>query len=160
MIQPLRRLHRGMASAMALAIPAVIAAGIMARQPAPGPASVPSELDFPNDGIRTLFAADDLWRRTRIATRILILPGDPDQRWIELEPLEEFAQPDLLLYWSDAARPRERLAPESRLLGALRGRGPRRFSVPDTVNLREGYLILYDLAHAEIFGIAEVPTKL
>lgn len=159
MIQPLRRLHRGMASAMALAIPVVIAAGIMARQPAPGPASVPSELDIPNDGIRTLFAADDLWRRTRIATRILILPGDPDQRWVELEPLEEFSQPDLLLYWS-VARPRELLSPESRLLGALRGRGRQRFSVPDAVNLREGYLILYDLAHAEIFGIAEVPTKL
>lgn len=159
MTQPLRRLHRGMASAMALAIPVVIAAGIMARQPAPGRASVPSELDTPNDGIRTLFAADDLWRRTRIATRIFILPGDPDQRWVELEPLEDFAQPDLLLYWA-TARPRERLAPESRLLGALRGRGPRRFSVPDTVNLREGYLILYDLPHAEIFGIAEVPTQL
>ena len=60
MTQPLRRLHRGMASAMALAIPVVIAAGIMARQPAPGPASVPSELDFPKEEIRTLFAADDL----------------------------------------------------------------------------------------------------
>jgi hypothetical protein len=159
MTSSLRVLHRRAIFAVALAVPMIIAAGITARQPMPRANVFSIAGEDERDGIRTLFAADDLWRRTRIATRILIRPGDPGHRWIELEPLEEFGQADLLLYWS-SARPRERLSPTSHLLGALRGRSPQRFAVPDTVNLREGYLILYDLPHAEIFGIAEVPTQL
>ena len=158
MTRSLRQLHRRMILTVAIAVPAIVAAGIMARVPTPGASVLPMTRETPGEGIRTLFAADDLWRRTRISTRISILPGDPDQRWIELDPREEFAQPDLLLYWS-ASRPGDRLAPASRLLGALRGRGARRFGVPDDVDLRVGYLILYDLAHAEIFGIAEVPVQ-
>lgn len=159
MTRPLRGLHRRAMFFLALGVPVIIAAGIAARPPAPGPSVLPIGDKGESAGVRTLFAADDLWRRTRISTRILIRPGDPGLRWVELEPLEEFAQPDLLLYWSDV-RPRERLSPASRLLGAIRGRGRQRFAVPDTVNLRQGYLILYDLPHAEIFGIAEVPTQL
>lgn len=158
MTRSIRTLHRRLIFSIALAVPVIIAAGITARPPAPGPNVLPVASEKKGNGVRTLFAADDLWRRTRIATRILIRPGDPDHRWIELEPLEEFGQSDLLLYWS-ALRPRERLSPLSRLLGAIRGAGRQRFAVPDTVNLREGYLILYDLPHAEIFGIAEVPTQ-
>lgn len=159
MTRPLRGLHRRAMFFLALGVPVIIAAGIAARPPAPGPTALPNGDGRGSAGVRTLFAADDLWRRTRIATRILIRPGDPGQRWIELDPLEEFGQPDLLLYWSDV-RPRERLSPASRLLGAIRGRGRQRFSVPGAVNLRQGYLILYDLPHAEIYGIAEVPTQL
>jgi hypothetical protein len=142
--------HRGIFVALALLIPALLAAGIGLRPTVP-----------PITGDDTLFLADGFAPKAGedgveivgVGLRFGLTPRS-DGRSVVIRPLETIARPDLLVYW--AARPPRpgedqgaRLA-EAQLVGSLSGRSARVLQLP--AGTRGGHLLVYSLGHGELLA--------
>jgi hypothetical protein len=141
MIAALRRRHRVAWVALALAVPPAFILALAARPTLPPPSEIPAALvvDPPAAALREERA--DLWTPLAIRTRIY------SNGVIELAPLVDLEQPDVLVYWSpDTAK--ERLPDGARWIGRLAGTSPRRFLLPPDA-IGRGYLHLYSLGHAQ-----------
>jgi hypothetical protein len=125
-IRRLRVLHRFVFVALALALPALLVAGLRARRHTiPFPPATVSTSD--TSGFR-LLEKSGLGVRTSSGS-------------IEVIPLRTLTAPDPLLYWSR----KDSLGEGAMLLGPLEGMSLRRYSIPES-----GYLIVYSLGRREI----------
>ena len=135
MIQPLRKVHRRSFVLLALVLPAVFIAGLLARRPL-----VPAE---------------------RVSDRIsLVLPSGAEMV-IDSRDLWGSAvdAPDPLVYWTLAAPAPGSLPGGARLLGSLEAARRNRLRLPGDTGAR-GYLILYSLAWHKPVAQAPVPKEM
>ena len=125
-IRRLRVAHRFVFVLLALALTALLIAGLRARRTQPpissGAANAPE-----TSGFRLL-------EKTGLSVRT---SGGS----IELIPARLTSAPDPLLYWNRT----DSMSEGAMLLGPLDGMSLRRFSIPES-----GYLIIYSLAHREV----------
>jgi hypothetical protein len=160
MIQALRRRHRRIITGLAVVLPLAFSAGLVMRRPQPVMPAIPSPL-LPSAPAFTkiLLEKNDLWRGLEIRTRVYVDHDPPRRVLVELQPQNEIVSPDLLVYWHEGESSSENHPPEnSYLLGALAGKRPGRFVLPEAALLRDGQLILYSLGHQQILAATPLPT--
>ncbi len=156
--------HRGIFVVMAVAIPALLAAGIGLRPRVP-PLSEDEALFIDNG-----FAPADVWAEVGMETEIGIdglrfaLATDADGRALTIRPLEIIARPDLLVYWSaretgpgDDAAGDDVVArlDDALLVGSLSGRSRRVLTLP--AQAEGGNLLVYSLGYGEL--LADLPLR-
>ena len=156
MIAPLRRRHRRMTAALALAVPALYVLALSGRPPEPVAETLPSALagDPPPGEVVNEYGA--LFIGQAVAVR---LRGGGSPWWIELEPREPVTRPEVLVYWTpETPAVADRLPADAFLLGALAGRRTLAFALPEDALGRAGQLVLYSLGHQEVVASAPLPA--
>jgi hypothetical protein len=153
MIRPLRRRHRTMIAALAVLVPAGLAAALAVR---PRPPMVP-QLPGAGPAIDCVrLDRRDLWGELPVRIRVGSSRGGGGTL-IEVRLAGPLRRPDVLLYWSVALPAAgEPLPADSRLLGAIEGGRSTRF-LPEEA-LGGGALVLYSLGHGEVAGAARLPA--
>ncbi len=155
MIAPLRKRHRRTVSALAVLVPALYVLALAARPDPPVVDALPPALADPTPG-EVLSDYGALFTGQAIAAR---LRGDGAARWVELEPREPVARPEVLVYWAPGSEGGyDRLGDGAVLLGALAGARPRAYPLPDAALGRDGRLVLYSLGHQEVVDSAPLPA--
>lgn len=178
MIAPLRARHRAIFLALALLVPAGLAAALLARhERAEATSALRPESDA-SAAVRGALhpeavapsAQRQLWERAPLLggtigrARLLARVDDEGATTglsLELSAVAPAAAPDVLLYWSAqssvAVGEAEALPADARLLGALGGGGRLLLPVPDEA-AGGGALLLYSLGHARLIGRAALPA--
>lgn len=147
MIHSLRTGHRRVFMALALLLPLLFAAALVARRP-PTPQPLDPRLRSAEAPfLRTVWQRDGLWEGMRLRTRLLL--GGDGGAYVELEAQEPLRSPKLLLYWAPARPAGTQPGPGSRLLGALSAIWPQRFELPPG-SADNGVLILYSLGRGRV----------
>lgn len=161
MIRPLRRRHLHVFSLLLLVVPVSFWAALQSRK---GP-TVMSRLPMPltthalPEGARELAAQVPEWDPPLLASRLYRSPQGG--LLVELAPKGHLKQPDLLLYWSGEPSPQRDSLPSSlRLLGSFSGSHAQAYPLPPEAEGASGGLILYSLAHQEIFSSVQLPQGL
>ena len=135
MILPLRRTHRRAMCALALALPVLFIAGLMARRPLVREESAGDRIGLlsPN-GAEILVDARELWA------------GGVDA-------------PDALIYWTAEEPDLTILPTAARLVGSLEAARHGALPLP-TGGAGRGYLVLYSLAWHKPVAKAKVPKEM
>lgn len=161
MIRPLRARHRRVVTVLAVLVPVVFVAGLLARQPVPAEDDLPRSVRPATPERWTAIEIDDVaWGDLALRTIWLAGPEPvaegPRQRGVKLRFLEDPRIPDLLVYWAPTAEGRA-LSLEAHLLGAIGDRQERSWRLPPGA-AGGGVLVLYSLARQEVVGTARVPA--
>jgi len=149
MIQPLRTAHRRASITLALVLPTVLLAGLMARRPLPL-----ADEKRTLEGWQPIRQSDHLWTKHSIHSVLVRNSSDPAMLQVVLEPLEDLSAPDLLVYWSPELSGSGRLPANAVLLGPFGNSKPLQLQESDVT----GFLILYSLAHQSIFDSAPLES--
>ena len=153
MIRPLRVWHRRMISILALVVPALLVAALAVRRPAPTDSDAADPLE------------QERFRPERVTQRISSAPPLPAIE-VELAGLALSLhtalfdeRPDVLLYWS-ADRPASggTWPGEAHLLGSGDGHFDGFLLLPEAARKRDGWLVLYSVAHREVVAELQLPT--
>jgi hypothetical protein len=145
MIQPLRSAHRRVWYALALVLPAILVAGLLARPHGPrSPASMQALKLH-----ETYFSAH-AWTRLPIETRYFLDSRLPTPA-IGFETKPDLNLADPLLYWSASLPDGDRLPPGALLMGEFHS--GRLYPFPP-VAAPGTHLILYSLAHRKVIDTA------
>jgi len=159
MIRPLRVRHRRMIVLLAVALPLLVAAGLLARRPIPRMERLP-------EGLVSAAADSSAIGSPRVTSwdggslRASLRSGVDDARpVVSIELLQELERPDLLVYWSgDIDAVSEGVPGDAELLGRLAGRHPIVFELPVEASDSEGRLILYSPTHDEFVTSFRLPA--
>jgi hypothetical protein len=147
MIQPLRTVHRRAFIALAVVLPTVILAGLAARHPMLRAEAHAAQVS-PS---RVLLRSEkSLWQKHAIQTNFYRDSQNRERIDVVLDPSTQLNEPDLLVYWTEN-KAGDSLPEDARFLGT--------FSSGTVISLRSndgesGHLILYSLAHQEVFDRA------
>ena len=162
MIAPLRRRHRLMTMALAIAVPVLYVVALAARPDEPVTPQLPAALapapagEVDND-FGELFSDPPIVVRSRTDGSRQRRAGVPPKWWLELEPRAPLARPEVLVYWSKSPAT-DRLPEDAWLIGGLAGDRVRAFELPLEAMGLAGYLVLYSLGHQEVVASAELPA--
>ena len=161
MIRPLRTRHRVMVTVLAVALPVLFVAGLLARKPLVGMDATPEALQpFSETYPMLLTETPDLWGEFAIQTRLHADTAPASRLAVELHPEAYLKAPDVLVYWNVDTPLAEGAIPDGAyLLGTLAGTQARHFALPDTALHTDGHLILYSLAHQQTIATARLPSK-
>ena len=131
MIQPLRRWHRFTFFALAVLVPALFSAGLIARRPLVNIEATSDRINLimPN-GTAMVADARELWGKA-------------------------VDDPDLLVYWTENEPQMASLPANAQLLGSLESVRHGVLRVP-----RDGYLTLYSLAYQKAVAKERVPKEM
>ena len=161
MIRPLRTRHRVMVTVLAVTLPILFVAGLLARKPPAEMETIPEALRPFSETSPTLLAeTPDLWGELAIVTRLHADADSASRLAVELHPETYLKAPDVLVYWHTDAPPADGVIPDGAyLLGSLSGAQARRFALPDTALTTDGHLILFSLAHQQTVATARLSSK-
>ncbi len=160
MIRPLRIRHRAMMAVLAVVIPLVFVAGLMAREPIPVMEQLPEavvSLAQPSLAHQIL-EADDLWTVAPITTRVFGDATPATHLAVELTPQASLKLPDVLVYWAPQ-QPAGMLPGDSFLVSSLDGTETVRGALPEAALRTDGFLILFSLARQEVIDVAPLTTR-
>lgn len=145
MIRSLRRRHRQVFLVLAVVLPLLFAAGLVARRTVPvaeaPPVKLPTASDRPG-----LVAWDEAGLR---------LGSGAD--YLDVVPTGAAEFPDILLYWSPDPPEADTPGSQAFLLGAIDGVRAQRCSLPDFAREVDGYLIAWSLAHRRAIAVRPWP---
>ena len=161
MIRPLRRRHRVMVTVLAVTLPILFVAGLLARQPQARVETIPEAVASSSETHPRLLAEEpNLWGELAIITRLHADAAPASGLAVELHPEAYLKAPDVLVYWHVGTMPAENIIPDGAyLLGALAGTQAWRFALPDTALHADGHLILYSLGHQQTIATARLSSK-
>lgn len=155
MILALRQVHRRIFIGLAVLIPAGFITAIAARRPIPVADSLPAALAGAATDFKTvLWTRQDFFRQAGISTRLVGDGVAKGKLAVTFEAPNNFAKPDLLVYWAQGTKGvPDALPGNSQLLGAFAGQAPLQLPL-DAMNI-EGRLILYSLADQEVVAVSQ-----
>ena len=157
MIRTLRRRHRRMIWTLAIIVPVLFVAALLARPTPPIADGLALEATpaYPTE----VNAWDDLWPSVPITTRLLADRMPAEQLAVELTPTEALLRPDVLVYWVPGEVQEAALPETSYLLGALQGTEPQVWPLPEEARYVSGTLLLYSLPHDEVIAHTSLPSS-
>jgi hypothetical protein len=149
MIQPLRTAHRRLFLALAFLLPAILLAGLGARPKHPASSGssvvrVPPSFEF-------VKASPHLLQKHELESKFYRDPNRPGEVAIVFNPVPEWTEPDLLVYWSPDAVQGDTLPAHAQLIGPFAA--SKAFLLPSS---ESGTLILFSLPHQSVFDTARV----
>ena len=154
MIRPLRSRHRVMVFSLAVCLPILFWAGLLARGSGAGAVRLDPALGGAAACLAVSWEDPDRWPGLAITTRVGRQVGDLEGPGCELEPRRSLEHPDVLLYWS-AVPPAGALSEDAFLLGGW-GDARRCFPLPAEFETTPGHLTLFSLAHGQILASASL----
>lgn len=153
--QGLRSLHRRLSLALLVIVPILAILGLALRPGAPPlDAAVRSTLPEPAALSAPAATFDDAFPSLPVSLGRRTAADGTVQ--LELDVAADLGIPALVLYWTpdDAASfPRSAV-----FLGSVWGPGTRRYALPSSFAQRNGTLVLYSMARAEIIGSFTIPS--
>ena len=158
MIRPLRQRHRRMFIVLGVALPVALVAGIAARKPVPVTPSLPGGIvGEPVQFAATQWSRNDLFARQAIQVVLVRERVGAGRLAIKLSAPEDFAKPDLLVYWvAGNSTVSDTIPDDAFLLGSFNGPGP--LPLPPGVSPSSGRLILYSLADHDVVDLSKLLT--
>ncbi len=161
MTRNLRRAHRIGTLALAILVPPLVAAAILARRPVPPVTTIPPSLIVDVDALRSELGFIGEAIAPGVRWRLAPASGSIEET-VEFAIDQDPRIPDLLVYWSlgDTPTAGGPLVGESYLLGRVADRGVRRFELPNAARGRAGSLVLFSLARNEVVAASRGPVPL
>ncbi len=149
-----------MFATLAVAVPAVLAAALLARRPPVLMNVIPTGLGREVTPLpRVLFSRTARAGSVEFEIRVTADSLPPSRLRLGLRPLGDLHLPDPLVYWSGAAAPPDGgLPPDAVLLGSLLGVRPREFELPAAALAADGQVLVYSLGHGALAGEFPLPT--
>ena len=144
MIGPLRIAHRRTFQVLAIGLPILLAVSVLARHSRPIVA-----LEYsPGSEFRQLSVSPGNFHSHKLQLRSFA-KGESTDRYLLVEPGADFAEPDVLVYWT-TSEPRDQTLPsDAHLIGGIGSQFPSR--LPDLVEANhQGYLVLFSSAHFRV----------
>ena len=150
-----------MVTVLAVTLPILFVAGLLARQPQARVETIPEAVASISETYPRLLAEEpNLWGELAIITRLHANGAPASRLAVELHPEAYLKTPDVLVYWHTDTPAAEGVVPDGAyLLGTLAGTRARRFALPDTALHTDGHLILYSLAHQQTIATAMLSSK-
>ena len=150
MIQPLRTAHRRAFVTLAFVLPAVLLVGLGARRPRPLANATVTQLPGP---MHLVSKSGILWQKHSMHTEFYGDSTRPQNVYVVLRAEHELNEPDLLVYWS-ANEPKGNALPgDAQLVGAFTNSNALLLPLDEK---RSGHLVLFSLAHQNVFDTAAV----
>jgi hypothetical protein len=149
MIQPLRIIHRRVFVVFAVVLPAIFIGGLRARHTWPVMAAQP----FPIAGVSGSVEAEGNWRKFHIRLKSFHEGPSESVTRVQLLPQNDLAEPEVLVYWSDAAPNNSSLPDNARLLGKLDPTVS--YALPEMAH-GGGFLILFSAARNALLDWTDV----
>ena len=142
MIQSLRRTHWRIMLLLAILLPTVVVAGLIARPTFLRMSPLPEESQL-------TYSLPRLEKWDQVGLEVgFKRPAKPNERAVMcVVPREEPREPDLLMYWNPVTPQSGEPGQDSVLLGSLKGRQTRCVNIPIEVPESSGVLLIYSLAH-------------
>jgi hypothetical protein len=137
---------------VALAAPATLVIALVGRGSGPPAIAVPTQRLLSRSGPEATL----VWHAIPASMRTGLTPDG--RMYVEIDPLEPLALPDVLLYWAESESD-DALPASAVYIGRLpcwRGCG---FVLPAVATTKDGYLIAYSLAHGEVVGSARLAAS-
>ena len=170
MIYARRKTHFFSFITLACVLPVVFIAGILWR-PKFEPVDETSAVLFHRAGFTpetiegkiTPIASEQLSAegvQLKAETSLLKKYGEEHKILLILEPSTAIVFPDLLVYWQQGKKPPTDIGERSILLGKLAGTSRRMFTLPQGVEGKEGYLILYSLGQQTLVSTIPFPSSM
>ena len=155
MTRPLRQGHRHLAFGLAVLVPIVFAAGVIARKPVPVSDSLPAALIHPSPTFTaTEWNRSDLFGKTHINIQLHRENAGLRRLAVEFSRDKNFAKPDLIVYWFAGDAPITDSVPDTAQL--LGGFAPAEaLLLPEDAATRGGRLILYSLADQDVVDVSK-----
>lgn len=155
MIAALRRTHRIAAAALAVLVPAIIAAALVSRPDVHRAARLPDAIL--DESVHATRLIADLGRvEGDLPVTARVLGDERGRAVVELTIAKAAEHPDILAYWSTS---HDRRGLESSvLLGPVRDDAPSLFALPDDASYADGKLVLYSLAHRDEIAELSIPA--
>ncbi len=151
MIRSRRQAHRVAFLVLAIALAAVLTAGLAFRPELPPPHEAPEALEA-QSGFSS--APDGSWALVADGTFLVSKGRDANGRSLTIRPVAPILKPDLLVYWipeSAAPSASGELPTEGTVLvGSLAATSPRRLSLPEDTDQGAGEIVIYSLGHKEV----------
>ena len=151
MIRALRQRHRVSMVILALTVPALFIAGLLARRPMPT-ATLPSVLSVPGHDSNRVLISQLKSTGSGLSLRIATLRPDPgsDRLRLSVQLTADPKLPELLVYWHAGSAPASAIEDDSYLLGTLIGTAPAMFQLPEQASTEPGSLIFFSLAQQAV----------
>lgn len=151
MIRPLRIRHRRIFTVLGVVLPVAFGLGIAARKPVPLMSAVPGNLQAASRAPGPLvWERADLFKKAPVQVRLLREGG---RLAVACVATDDFAKPDLLVYWSQGDAPvTNHLPGNAVLLGAFSSSA---LPVPEAAERASGVLVLFSLADQEVVAISQ-----
>ena len=151
MIHTRRLIHRQMFLLLAFLVPALLFVGLAFRPDVP-PFSRPDRTLLTKAG----FAAKIPDNLTRIKAgehtfEIGIETDSSNRSSLLIRSVDPLLKPDLLVYWVPETIQNNSLPENAMLLGELMGTSFRHMTLPSAASTQPGSLVIYSLAHQEVF---------
>ena len=136
---------------LAVGLPMLVAAGLLARRPIPRMERLPEGLvGFASDSSAVGATRVASWDGGSLRASLLVGVDDAAPA-VSIELLQELERPDLLVYWSgDLDAVSERVPGDAVLLGSLAGRHPTVFRLPVEASGTDGQLFLHSPTQGEV----------
>ena len=149
MIQPLRKIHRGIFLALLLILPVLFVSGLLSRHEWPVPGSALSEGSMLANKMVSGQTALMAGRKFHVR-----FAGDPEGKTggeLQLVPESPLVAPDVLVYWSKTDASSEFPAGAA-LLGGFSPTKHYRLPMPEIQGKGQGFIVLYSLAQKQTLG--------
>ncbi len=146
MIRPLRSRHRIMIVAVAIVVPVVFAAGLLARKPAPRVPGFPVILTPPSAAVGDSVAGPRVTNLDDGGLLAVTLVGSPESvsgLAVVVDIDVHRGRPEWLAYWTPADTVGETLPDDAWLLGALSDAGTNILELPEPAAAGGGRLVVY-----------------
>ena len=152
MIRPLRQLHRHTFVVLGIFIPAAFAVGIAARKAVPENSPLPPALAGVSQPFSQILWEQNCFSNAAIHVRLRQAPAVAGKFAVEFSAPKNFAQPDLLVYWTaENLANADSLPDHAVLLGSFSAGA---LPLPAAASAT-GTLILYSLANGEIVDVSK-----
>lgn len=157
MIAPLRKRHLLAFASLAVLLPTVYGAALLARVP-PARMELPAELALdkalgPATQLRSWAV---LWPGELLGARLFVTGSDTGDangtRALRLEPAGALHHPDLLVYWSPEPVTALPGLMRAWLLGSVDPTRPRTFALPPEAIREPGHAVLFSLAEQRVLA--------
>ena len=158
MIRTRRLIHRQMFLLLAFLVPALLFVGLAFRSEVP-PFSRPDLTLMTKAG----FAPNIPGNLTRIQAgehtfEIGIETNSSNTSSLSIRSVDPLLKPDLLVYWVPETSQNNPLPENAMLLGELMGTSFRHMALPTAATTEQGSLVIYSLAHQEVFTQFLLPS--
>ncbi len=162
MINSLRKRHRGIFGLLAIALPLLFIAALLARKPVPKMSeySLATETDasgFPH----LLYSSGDNFADPLIVTYLRSDSLPAANLLLQLDVKEHLQAPEPLLYWIRSSKTAEFPPPATAIfLGSIRGKGLQDFTLPSDAQETDGRLVIYSFPWKKAVMSATIPSAI
>ena len=151
MIRGLRRWHRRIFWVVAVALPLLMAYGIIAGRPS-WPDRIPPAFEPDRELLPHLLVEKEaFWPEPKVTAIVSSDTRPPTRLRLELVPEEEVQLPDLMLYWCPSpVEIQTTLPPDAVFLGESPLTWARQFELPTNMFGESSSVVLYSLAYKQV----------